>query len=200
MLLRATAEIKDGMARSGRGAGARRGDWLLRVVESRDIPDDGWLPTVDLRGEGFVRNIRTERHLLRPLDLLLTARAETVRIALVPTCISRSVAGATLLVIRPHHPETGISYWLWYYLTSAQGRAQLSRHRTRGGRLAWLSRRSLAEVEVPVPPAAELASVARIVEASEAAYAASTEAARIRREVLRDALVGDLVRRTAQDT
>ena len=200
MLLTDIAMIRDGIARSGRGAGARRGDWRLHIVESGNVSDDGWLDLDGLREDGFARNIRTERHLLRPLDLLLTARAETPRIALIPTDISRSVAGATLLVVRPHRPETGISYWLWYYLTSAYGRAQLSRHRTRGGSLTWLSRRRLAELQVPVPAATEVAAMVRLVDAAEAAYTASAEAARLRREVLRDALVGDIVRRMAPNT
>ncbi len=200
MLLTEIAAVKNGIARSGRAAGARRGDWFLRLVESSDIPDDGWLATANLREEGFVRSIRTERHLLRPLDLLLTSRGGALRVALVPTDISRAVAGITLLVVRPHHPDTGISYWLWYYLTSAQGKAQLARHRTRGTTLSLLYRRNLLEIDVPVPAPSVILSIAGVVEAAEAAYRSSIEAARLRREVLRDALVGDIIRRATATT
>lgn len=75
MRLRNLTSVRQGIAMAGRGAGARRGDWQLRVVESRDLPDDGWLETDGLREMGFVRSSRTERYLLRPFDVLVTGRA-----------------------------------------------------------------------------------------------------------------------------
>ena len=55
--------------------------------------------------------------------------------------------------------------------------------------LMSLSAKSLGEIEVPVPSARELDAVARLVEASEEVYAESVEAARLRRETLRDLLL-----------
>jgi len=199
MLLRRLATVQQGMALAGRGAGARRGGWELRVVESGDLPDDGWLETDGLRLVGFVRSSRTERYLLRPFDVLVTSRAGSVRVALVPPGVSRTVAGATLLVARSPHPETGMGHWLWYYLTSSHGMAQLTRRLTAGTTITFLSARSLGEVEVPVPSAHELDALARIVEASEAAHAATMHAARLRRDVLRDALVADVINRTSSN-
>ena len=173
----------------GRGAGARRGEWMLRIVESGDLRDSGWLDMEGLREVGVVQSGRTERHLLRPFDVLVTARSGTVQVALVPPDVSRTVAGVTLLVLRPKEPGAGMGHWLWYFLTSAQGRTQLAKRTTVTATLKSLSARSVGEIEVPVPSARELDAVARLVEASEAAYNSAVEAARLRREALRDALV-----------
>ena len=107
------ADVYQGLASSGRGAGARSGDWRVRIVESGDLADDGWLTLDELREVSLARNIRTERHLLRPFDVLVTARAGSVQIALVPPAVSRTVAGITLLVIRPQQSESGMGHYLW---------------------------------------------------------------------------------------
>ena len=103
--------------------------------------------------------------------------------------VSRTVAGITLLVIRAKKPETGMGHWLWYFFASAHGRAQLSNRMTVSATLKSLSAKSLSEIETPVPSDRDLDAVARLVEASEAAYIESIEAARLRRETLRDAVV-----------
>ena len=188
------ADVYQGLARAGRGAGARRGEWVLRVVESGDLRDSGWLDLEGLQEIGVVRGVRTERHLLRPFDVLVTARSGAVQVALVPPEVSRTVAGVTLLVVRPREPESGMGHWLWYFLTSAQGRAQIASRMTVTATLKSLSARSLGEVEAPIPSVRELDAVARLVEASEAAYNSAVEAARLRRETLRDALVHQIER------
>ena len=106
------AEICQGLARSGRGSGMRRGEWLLRLVESGDIQDDGWFELEGLREIELVRSPRMEPHLLRPFDLLVTARAGFVQLALVPPQVSRVAAGVTLLVARPKAPESGMGHYL----------------------------------------------------------------------------------------
>ena len=186
------AEVFQGLVRSGRGAGAREGDWALRIVESGDVHDDGWLRLDGLREVGVVRGVRTERHLLRPFDVLVTARSGSVQAALVPPDVSRTVAGVTLLVVRPRRPETGMGHWLWYFLTSAHGRAQIAQRITVSATVTSLSARSLGEVEIPMPSERNLDAVARLVEVSESAYESAVEAARLRREILRDALIAEL--------
>ncbi len=188
------AGMYQGIVRSGRGAGAREGDWAIRIVESGDVRDDGWLRLDGLREVGLVQGVRTERHLLRPFDVLVTARAGSVQVALVPPDVSRTVAGVTLLVVRPRRPETGMGHWLWYFLTSAHGRAQLAKRMTVSATITSLSASSLGEIEVPVPSERDLDAVARLVEASEAAYESAVEAARLRREILRDALIAEFGR------
>ena len=191
------ADVYQGLARAGRGAGARPGDWMLRIVESGDVRDDGWLDLSGLREVGVLQGVRTERHLLRPFDVLVTARAGSVQVALVPPDVSRTVAGVTLLVARAKQPESGMGHWLWYFLSSAHGRAQLAKRLTVSATVTSLSAGSLGEVEVPVPSPRKLDMVARLVEASEAAYASAVEAARLRREALRDTLIEEIGRRAA---
>ena len=189
------AHVHQGLAQAGRGAGSRRGDWILRIVESGDLREDGWLETDALRDVGIARSARTERHLLRPFDVLVTARAGSLQTALVPPGVSRTVAGVTLLVVRPKRPESGMGHWLWYFLTSSQGRAQLTRRLVVSATVTTLSARSLGEVEIPLPSGRELHAVARLVEASEEAYVSAVHAARLRREALRDSVIHDIGRR-----
>ena len=108
--------------------------------------------------------------------------------------MSRTLAGATLLVVRTKHPESGMSNWLWYFLTSAHGRAQLAKRLTVSATVTLLFARNSGEIEVPVPSPRKLDLVARLVEASEAAYNSAVEAARLRREALRDAVIHEIDR------
>ena len=194
------ADVYQGLARAGCGVGSLRGEWMLRVVESSDVRDDGWLDVEGLREVGLVYGVRAERHLLRPFDLLVTARTGSVQVALVPPEVSRTVAGITLLVVRAKQPESGMGHWLWYCLTSSHGRAQLAKRMTVSATLKSLSARSLGEVQVPVPPPRDLDTVARLVEAAEAAYGSAVEAAQLRRETLRDSVIIEIGRRTVPAT
>ena len=123
------AELTDvfqGLARSGRAAGRRKGDWSLRLAESGDINADGWLELQGLREIAIVRSPRTDRYLLRPFDVLFTARTGSMQVA-------------------------------------------------------------------PVPSPRQLDRVVGLVEASEEAYASAVEAAVMRRETVRDAVIRQLI-------
>ena len=187
------AYVFQGLARSGRGAGIRHGEWAVRLVESGDIHEDGWLNIRNLRGIDLVRSRRTERHLLRPFDVLITARAGSVQLALVPPQVSLTVAGVTLLVIQAKEPESGMGHYLWYFLTSAFGRSQLVKRLTVNATITSLSASAVGEVDVPMPSPRELDQVARLVEASEEAYASAVQAARLRRETVRDSVIQQLI-------
>ena len=181
------------MARSGRGAGRWAGQWSLRLVESGDIQFDGWLNPEGLREIEVPQNRRMERHLLRPFDVLITARTGSVQVALVPAEVSRTVAGVTLLVVRAREPEFGMGHYLWYFLTSIYGRSQLVKRLTVNRTITMLSASAVAEVEVPVPSPRQLDQVVRLVEASEEAYTSAVEAAAIRRETVRDSVIRRLI-------
>ena len=173
--------------------GTRRGDWLLRVVESGDIREDGWLNLRALREIELVPSLRTERHLLRPFDVLITARTGSVQLALVPPQVSRTVAGVTLLVVRAKEPASGMGHYLWYVLTSAYGRSQLVKRLTVNRTITTLSASAVAEVEVPKPSLRQLEQVVRLVEASEEAYLSTVQAARLRRETIRDSVIQEII-------
>ncbi len=189
MTLADFADVFQGLARAGREVGAQRGNWTLRIVQSSDLDDDGWLHLDGLQEVGVVQGVRTERHLLRPYDVLVTARSGTIHVALVPPDVCRTVAGITLLVVRPKRPESGMGHWLWYFLTSSNGQAQLAKRMNVTSTITSLSARNLGEVQIPVPSDRKLDGIARLVEASEAAYTSSVEAARLRRESLRNSII-----------
>jgi hypothetical protein len=196
-LLYELASITQGLGMSGRGAGARGGDWKVRLVESGDIQDDR-LVLDDLRTESIQRNVKTEKHLLRPYDLLVTARSASVKLALVSPEAAETVASATLLVVRAHRPDSGMAHYLWYLFTSSYGRAQIETRVMAGATIASLSARSLAELPVPLPSEREIHIVASLVDESERAYAAASEAARLRRIHIRDGVIAGIKQKSQQ--
>ncbi len=187
MLISHVASVTQGLVTSGRGAGVRAGDWELTLIESNDIEDDRLQP--GSRTVSVDRSPRTERHLLRPHDVLVTARSQAVKVALVPPWVTRSVASSTLLIIRPVEREAGLGQYLWYYLTSAQGRSAIEGQLTSSQTVASLSAKNLGAVEVQVPSRARLNAIAELVDESERAYEAAVRAARLRRESIRDAII-----------
>ena len=186
------ANVSQGIALAGRGAGARAGDWPVQIVESGDIDDGCWLNLEGLRELHVLRSPRTERHLLRPYDVLVSARAGTIQIALVPPGVSRTVAGITLLVVRPHEPETGTGHFLWYFLSSSVGRVQLAKRQTVAATTVSLSARSVGEIEFPMPAPRTLDQLARIVEVSEDVYMRAALALQLRRELVRDSIINNI--------
>lgn len=191
-MLRELASVAPGMGPIGRSTDARPGPWRLSVVDSADIDDDGLAPGSPLRTVDVIQNAWTERQLLRPFDILVTARSRRVKAALVPADTTRTVASATLLVVRVPDPSSGLAYYVWYFLTSARGRALAEGQITQGVTTPTLSAGALASIPIPVPDAATLRGFPRLVEATLAAYDTAVTAARIRRDIIRDAIVGDI--------
>ena len=186
------ANVTQGLSTFGRGAGVQPGEWKLRMVENSDVGDSCWVGLDGLKEIQVELNQRTERHLLRPYDVLVTARGDCVQAALVPRDVERMVASVTLLVVRTHSPELGMGHYLWYFLTSSQGQAQLQRQLTVSPSVTSLSASNLSEVKLSVPSAQKLNQIARLVEASENAYAATLKAARIGRAAIRDSIIGEV--------
>lgn len=185
------ASIIPGLGLSGRAAGARPGNWSVHVISVGSIQDDR-LDRSQLDTANIEQNDRTEEHLVRPDDVLVSARLTLVKAALVPaTTPSRTVADATVLIVRSAMP--GLGAYLWWFLTSAHGRRQIE-SRVRGSTtLFFLPAKSLAEVEVPLPVGQDAYRLVGLIEASEGAFVAATEAARLRRAGIRDAIVAQLL-------
>lgn len=193
--LRDIATITQGMGRSGRAAGARAGDWRVSVVGVGDIQDDR-LRLERAEVIAIRQNIKTEKHLLLPDDLLLTARSNAFKAALVPPWVDRTVADASLNVVRAC--QVGLGAFLWWYVTSSQGRQQMQELMV-GATVLALPAGGLADALVPLPEERTLDLIAELVDASEQAYAAATEAALVRRAVVRDGIIAGL-RREAEET
>ncbi|MXW98455.1 MAG: hypothetical protein F4Z89_07515 [Acidimicrobiaceae bacterium] len=160
---------------------------MVRVVDSADIVDDR-LHMDGLRNVLIRQSVRTAAHLLEPWDILVTARSPSVKVALVPPGASRTVASTTLLVVRTADAGTGLAHFLWYYLTSSHGRAEVAARYTTTT-IPTLSARALGEVPVVVPPPRDLPRFADLVEASTASRDAALEAVHARHDVVRDSVI-----------
>ncbi len=161
----------------------------MRLVSGNNIRDDhireAGLETV-LIHDGQL----TAKHLLRPYDVVVTGKSTAVKAAYVPPNIGRAIANSTLIVISPHDADMGL--YLWWFLTSREGRRMVESRMVAGITLSSLLPSALADMEVTLPPPAQLRLFAQLIEASERAYRAAIEAARIRRNAVRDYLMGTL--------
>ena len=187
------SDIRQGLSVAGRSAGARPGDWAIRVVESADIVNDS-LALKGLREIKVKRDGRSKGYLLEPFDILVTARSQAVKVALTPASVSRTVAAATLLVVRTPDPGTGLAHFLWYYLSSTRGRSEVASKLTSTS-VPTLSARALGELPVTVPPSSEMHRMANLIEAIETSREASVEAVRVRHDVLRDVIIAAVAAR-----
>src|SRR3990172_6468840 len=115
------ATVRQGLSRSGRSAGARPGEWEAELISGNNIREDRLAGPFELIR--IPLNELTERHLLKPYDVLVTGKSTSAKAAYVPPSMGRVVANSTLLVVRPADKDTGL--FVWWYLTSSEGRAQL---------------------------------------------------------------------------
>ena len=132
--------------------------------------------------------------MLQPYDVLVTARSQAVKVALVPPTVTGTVASVTLLVVRTPDPGTGLAHFLWYYLSSGRGRAEIASRLT-ATPLPTLSVTDLGDVPVPALPSAELSRMANLIKAAEVSRNATIEAGRVRHDVLRDAIIAEAIAR-----
>jgi len=182
------ATVTQGPSRSGRAAGAREGDWPVSVISGNNIQNDRILFLA-------VESVMTEReamqrHLLKPYDIVVTAKSTAMKAALVPPNIPPAIANSTMLAIRPYDADIGL--WIWWYLTSLQGRARAEALMVASSTLWSLSPRALADLEVPVPPQDQLRTYAELIQASELADEKAIHAAQLRRHVLREVILSRL--------
>ncbi|OFV83561.1 MAG: hypothetical protein A2W26_09180 [Acidobacteria bacterium RBG_16_64_8] len=183
------ATVRQGLSRSGRSAAARPGDWEVELISGNNIREDRLsgpftpisIPLSDL----------TEKHLLEPYDVLVTGKSTSAKAAYVTPSIGRAVANSTLLVVRPSDKDIGL--FVWWYLTSPEGRAQVEARMVASATLSSLPPSALANLEVPLPNGSRLRKFAELIEESERAYSAAREAAELRRSAVRAALIGKLM-------
>lgn len=184
------ATIRQGLSRSGRSIGARSGATQVQLVSGSDIRDERivvrGLPSVsiDLNGQ-------TEKHLLKPYDVIVTGKSTAVKTAFVPSNIGRAVANSTLLVVHPEDADLGL--YLWWFFTSRPGHRMLQSRMVSGSTLSSLLPSALESIDVPIPSQSKLRIFAQLIEASERAYEAATEAAQIRRTLTRDRIISEII-------
>jgi hypothetical protein len=182
------AEVRQGPSRSGRSLAAKAGELAVDLVNGNSIRDDRLTGPLDR--VTIPRHEATEKHLLRPFDVLVTGKSTSVKAALVPESIGLAIANSTLLVVRPPHPSVGL--YLWWYLTSAEGRAVVESRMMASATLSSLPPGAHARMPVPILRGGRLHEFARMIEASERAYWAARDAAELRRSAVRAALVREL--------
>jgi hypothetical protein len=186
------ATVRQGLVTSGRGAGARTGTWQVRLVSGGDIEDD-ILNLETAEAVWIEQTSRTQIHLLQPHDVLVTARSTKVKAALVPPGISPTLANSNLLVVRAFEPEMGI--FMWWFFTSDYGRRLLEGAMLPSATLMSLPANRLATIDLPMPPASERFRLADLIETSERAYISAIEAARTRRNIIKNDVINDLLSR-----
>jgi hypothetical protein len=185
------ATVQQGPNRSGRSAAGRPGDGIVQLVNGGHIQDDtlrGPYPTIAIPVNGL-----TEKHLLRPYDVLVTGKSTSAKAALVGSSLGAAVANSTLLVVRSDSPE--ITTFVWWFLTSREGRAAVESKMVASATLSFLPPRALAEMDIPFPSSDEVRKIFELVEVSERAYRSAVEAAELRRNALRNAYVHGLMAR-----
>lgn len=187
------AIVRLGLSRSGRSAAARPGDWEVHLISGNNIREDRLSGPFELIR--IPHNSLTEKHLLEPYDVLVTGKSTSAKAAYVLPSIARAVANSTLLVIRPSDRDIGL--FVWWYLTSSEGRAQLETRMVASATLSSLAPSALARLEIPLPSRSRLGEFAELIEASERAYRAAREAAELRRSAVRAALIRRLTTESA---
>ncbi len=93
---------------------------------------------------------RLGKHLLRDGDILLIAKGESNRACMYQKEIGQAVASSTFFVIRL--TETGLlpAFLQWYFNTGYM--QEIFSGLSRGTQISSLSKKTLSEIEVPVPP------------------------------------------------
>ena len=149
---------------------------LLNVRDVEHTDDVSWqLALVTVPDLG-----RVERYRLKTSDVVITARGTSLKSAIIPDRWNGALLSSNLIAVRLGErlrPEL-----LIVFLQSAVGRQAIGR-RLSGSNLLTLTPRSLGEVEVPVPPAAEQEILAELVTIARIQYQEALFVAEMRRKL-----------------
>jgi hypothetical protein len=150
---------------------------LMNVKDVEPADDPAWrlaLVTVpDLS--------RVERYRLHTGDVVITARGTSLKSTLIPDRWNGALLSSNLIAVRLGErlrPEI-----LLVFIQSAAGRQAIER-RLAGSNLLTLTPRTLGEVEVPVPPAAEQKPLADLVTLAQVQYQEARSLAKLRRQLV----------------
>lgn len=93
---------------------------------------------------------RLNKHLLRDGDILLISKGESNRACLYQKEIGQAVASSTFFVIRPMESGLLPEFLQWYFNTDYM--KDMFSTLSKGTQISSLSKKTLAEIEIPVPP------------------------------------------------
>ncbi len=93
---------------------------------------------------------RLERHILREGDILLIAKGENNRACLYQNEIGQAVASSTFFVIRITEKGLLPEFLQWYFNTEYM--QNVFSGLSKGTQISSLSKKTLSDIEIPVPP------------------------------------------------
>lgn len=153
------------------------------VLHPRDLVPPG-PPPVDSLERGRVQaTARRNRALVRPGDVVVTARGTQLRSAVVPPETEGAIASANLLVVRLGDrilPEVLVAY-----LDTPAGSAELLARATASTVGAFVvTPKALASLDIAVPPMAVQTQLASFVRAARQAIVATERLVELRKELV----------------
>jgi restriction endonuclease S subunit len=118
-----------------------------RLLQARDIKGSAiqWQGALCFNPEGD-----PQRYQVRPQDILLIARGYENRAYFMPEAPDNLLASTSFYIIRVTSPRLSPGFLGWW-LNQAQAQAFFARFQVPGG-FAYLSRKNLNQLPVPLPP------------------------------------------------
>lgn len=173
-----------GLAASRRTTATSESAVRVPLINVRDIEDGRVAPMSTLEGRSLPGEYNADRYRVQSADVLLTCRGSRLKIACVPDEAAGAVISSNLIAVRLGTEM--LPPVLLAYLESSRGRAALlSLGQSSTGAIA-LSPRSVAQLEIPVPPPAVQDRIAELVRAAEENFVTAVTAAEQRRMVARE--------------
>ena len=165
------------------------------VLTVRALTDAGSIDPVEIMHADFGHR-PLDKYRVEPGDVLLAARSTSLKAAIVPPQLKGAVINATIIAIRCL--EKMEPRLLAAYLGGSFGEALLRFICPSGTNQMNLTVTSLQVISVPVPPKDEQLKLVAMLEAADEAHHAATEAARLRRRLVREIVVKGMLGQTPQ--
>lgn len=162
----------------------------IRVINSRDIIEDGTLATTDLlENVNLPMTSQTERYRVQEGDVLVSARG-VFKVGRVTGAHKGALAGPNLIVVRPGRI---LESWLVYsFLRHPGTRAELERHSVKTT-VASIRIGTIDNLRIRVPHLSKQRGLARAVELAERQYALGRRIADARRLLGHQIATKDLI-------
>lgn len=183
--LRTLAKLQAGMPTTGESFAGGGGTPVITVrAMHKGCINDGEVRSLNPEASDGI----DERYRLQADDLLIPARSTSVQTALVPQHLDGAVFNATLIRIRCNRDQVAPAL-LKAYLDHPDGRAQVEGVSQSGTHQMNVTVTALGEIEIPIPPITQQATLVATLNQADRAYTTSIEAARRRRILSQDIIV-----------
>lgn len=129
------------------------------ILQGRDVQDEAGVITD--QAARFHPEHNPELYGVTRGDILLVARGQDHRVHRVEQVLTNTLAGATFYIIRPDGSRVRSGYLAWW-LNLPGVQAELDT-RSRGTNIAYVSRKTIEGLQVPLPPLAVQERIERTV-------------------------------------